>query len=120
MIRAKSDNSATQYKSKPVFQFWHSLAREQNKLLSCTMVYPATVDAMHVFGAKTPLRRAVVTEDFNYRCAADIQRFLLQKFQHDDQKHYFTIEPSIMEKLHENGKFFKIKDCQQQHDIILP
>ena len=70
--------------------------------------------SLSAFGAKTPLRRAVVTEDFSYRCAANIQRFLFEKFQHDDQEHYFTIDPSIMEKLCENGEFFKIKDFQKQ------
>ena len=75
------------------------------------------VDVMSAFGAKTLLRRAVVAEDIDYHSAADIQNFLSQKFEQDDQKHYFTIETDTTAKLRENKDTFKIKDRQQQHMI---
>ena len=69
-----------QFKSKHVFYFWHSLAKEQDKTI---IVYygpsghgKGLVNAMSAFSAKTPLRSAVVAEDFDYRSAADIQNFL--------------------------------------------
>ena len=62
IIRFKSDNCSTQYKSKHVFSFWSSLAKK----LSRNVVYygvsghgKGLVDAMSAFGVKNPIRRAV-------------------------------------------------------------
>ena len=49
ILRLKSDNCLTQYKSKYVFNFWHG---------------KGLVDAMSGFGVKGIIRRVVVTKNF--------------------------------------------------------
>ena len=73
------------------------------------------VDAMSAFGAKTPLRRAIVTQNFDYTCANDIRCYLDELFKDDDRKCYFTLEKEDNDATRENRSKFKIKGCQAQH-----
>ena len=64
VIRFKSDNCATQYKSKYVFQQWQSLAKETIKTV---IVYygvsghgKGLEDAMHGFGVKGPHPTSII------------------------------------------------------------
>ena len=95
-IRLKSDNCSTQYKCKYVFNKWQELAKETSKTV---VVYygvlghgKGLVDAMSGFGVKGPLRREVITSNFNYSNASDIHQFLSSKFHNDDKKHYYYLE----------------------------
>ena len=69
-IRLKSDNCATQYKSKYVFKAFHSLAvKMQKKIVSFYGTSgngKGLVDVMSSFGVKVPICRAVLMEDFSY------------------------------------------------------
>ena len=83
-IGIKSDDCATQYKSKYVFKAWHTLAAKTNK---CIVTFYGTsghgkglVDAMSSFGVKAPICRAVLTEDFSYQNAQDIYDYHTQFF----------------------------------------
>ena len=64
-MRFKSDNCSSHYKSKFVFQAWKTLAVS----LSIIIYYgvkghgKGLVDSMSGFGIKTPLKRAIVTEE---------------------------------------------------------
>ena len=119
IIRVKSDNCSVQYKSKKVFRFWRMFAQETHKTI---IVYygvsghgKGLVDAMSAFGVKTPLRRAVVTEDFHYGGAEDICNYLRNKFREDDKKNYYLIDLETTAELRKSKESFKIKCCQKQH-----
>ena len=74
-INFKSDNCATQYKSKYIFKQCQLLAKENG--MSDTVYYDVSghgkglVDAMSGYGVKIPLRRAVITFNFSYRNSLD-------------------------------------------------
>ena len=122
IIRCKSDNCTCQYKSRKVFNFYQNLAKKLGKTI---IVYygvsghgKGLVDAMSAFGVKSPLRRAVVTQDFKYNCANDIKNFLEERFSAQyPEKQYFTVEPSELDELRQNKDEFIIKNCQAQHMI---
>ena len=70
VIRIKSDNCATQYCCLHVFEKYLKLAKEIGKPI---LLYfgvnghgRGLVDAMSGFGLKTPLRAAIVTDDFYF------------------------------------------------------
>ena len=96
IIRRKSDNCATQYKSKKVFEEYQKLAKKYKR--SVIVYYDASghgkglVDAMGAFGVKTPLRKEVLTCDFKYRSSEDICTMLRSKFEDDKQKQYSVID----------------------------
>ena len=120
IIRFKSDNCVTQYKSKNVFNYWQSLSISQNRKV--ILYYGVAghgkglVDAMSSFGVKAPLRRAVITHDFTYNCASDIHSYLQKLFENDEQKHHFFLEDTtITEKI--CTQVLKVKDCQALHMI---
>ena len=90
ILKLKSDNCLTQYKSKYVFNFWSSLAKKLNKTI---IVYygvsghgKGLVDAMSGFGVKGAIRRAVVTKNFSFTTAEDIYNYLYNLFEIDEQK----------------------------------
>ena len=121
IIRFKSDNCSTQYKSKYVFSFWSSLAK---KLSRNVIVYygvsghgKGLVDAMSAFGVKNPIRRAVWVEDFSYKKAVDIYNYLTQHFDQDTQKNYFLIDEDEISVFQSKKKSLKIKGCQSLHMI---
>ena len=57
------------------------------------------VDAMSAFGAKGPLRRAVICNDFQYSSADEITNMLAKLFKSDEKKKYFTIDEEITAEL---------------------
>ena len=88
-IRLKSDNCSTQYKCKYVFNKWQELAKETSKTVvvyySVSGQGKGLIDAMSGFRVKGPLRRDVITSNFNYSNASDIHQFLSSKFHNDDK-----------------------------------
>ena len=72
-IRIKSENCATQYKSKYVLEARHTLAVKTNELI--VTFYETSghgkglVDVTSSFGVKAPICRAVLSEDFSYQNA---------------------------------------------------
>ena len=78
------------------------------------------VDAMSGFGVKTPLRRAIVTD--NFYCTTNVEPVpFLKTFHADDQQKYFKhlssddIEATCKEK----GDGIKIAGCSKSHLILL-
>ena len=121
IIRMKSDNCSSQYKCCYVFDSYQKLAKEKDKTI---IVYygvsghgKGLVDAMSAFGVKTPLRRAVVTENLHYNSADDLRNYLSEKFLDALDRQYFTIDPTKLDEIRQQRGSFKIKDCQAQHMI---
>ena len=71
------------------------------------------VDAMSAFEVKTPLRRAVVTDDFHYGGVEDIN-YLRNKFGEDDKKNYYLIDLETTAELRNSKESFRIKGCQKK------
>ena len=100
IIRIKSENCATQYKSKYVLEAWHTLAVKTNELI--VTFYETSghgkglVDVTSSFGVKVPICTAVLSEDFSYQNAQDIYDYFTQFFQNDSKKHYWI--PSLCRK----------------------
>ena len=119
IIRLKSDNCATQYKSKYVLGMWHLLLSTLGKVI--ITYYGASghgkglVDAMSGFGVKGPLKRAVMTESFHYRCAEDIYNLLLKKT--DDKKLYYFVTETEIEAQKLKKTSLPIKGSGQMHMI---
>ena len=121
LLRFKSDNCSVQYKCKNIFFYWQSVAIQYER--SVITYYGVSghgkglVDSMSSFGVKGPLRKVVVTGDFSYNKAEDIFHFLSSKFESDDSKNYFMIDPS--EVAERRGKpILKIKGCMKYHHMI--
>ena len=111
--------TAIQYKCCFVFHFYRSLAIELQRTV---LVYfgvsghgKGLVDAMSAFGAKTPLRRAIITENFDYTSADDIRQYLFTLFKDDDRKNYYTIEAQDLQESRQKKSSFPIDGCQAQH-----
>ena len=120
ILRFKSDNCSTQYKSKYVFNFWSSLAKKLNKTI---IVYygvsghgKGLVDAMSGFGVKGPIRRAVVTKSFSFTTAEDIYNYLYNLFEIDKQKELYLVTP---ETIHSKRSNDKIDGCISFHMFLL-
>ena len=120
IIRFKSDDCSTQYKSEYVFSFW-SLAK---KLSRNVIVYygvsghgKGLVDAMSAFGVKNLIRKAAWVEDFSYKKAADIYNYLTQHFDQDTQNNYFLIDEDEISAFQSKKKSYKIEGCQSLHLI---
>ena len=95
IIRRKSDNCGTQYKSRYVFGEYQKMASQYERKV---IIYygpsghgKGLVDAMSVFGVKGPLLKAVVTNDFKYSSSKDIYEYMKELFKEDKQKVYFHI-----------------------------
>ena len=71
---------------------------------------------MSGFGAKGPLRKAVVTQDLHYDCASNIVSFLKDPFINDNQKQHFELESKEIQSV--TTIDIKIKDCRKQHKIV--
>ena len=101
VIRLKSDNCSSQYKSKRVFMFYQQLAEASGKVI---IVYCGVagngkdiVDAMSSFGAKDPLRKEIVRNDFWYTSSLDIYNLLVHK-KSSVSMMYFHIPTNILEE----------------------
>ena len=122
IICLKSDNCATQYKSKYVFKAFHSLAvKMQKKIVSFYGTSghgKGLVDAMSSFGVKAPIRRAVLTEDFSYRNAKDIFDYLTLLLTNIINKHYILLDgDEIQDVKNSVSGSYKIKKCRSLHMI---
>ena len=72
---------------------------------------------MSGFGAKGPLKKAVVTQDLQYYYASNIVSFLKDLFIDDNQKHQFELESKEIQSITISA--IKIKDYRIQHMIRL-
>ena len=101
LIQFKSDNCATQDKSKYVFWYWSNLAAQHGKKV--LLYYGVAghgrglVDAMSSFGVKAPHRKAVITNEFTCSSALDIHKYLNIFFQNDNQKHHHYLDKSTID-----------------------
>ena len=120
IIRLKSDNCATQHKSKYVFKAFHSLAVKMQKKVGSFYGTAGhekgLVDAMSSFGVKAPICRAVLREDFSYRNANDIFDYLTLLFGNDINKHILDGN-EIQDVKHSVSGSYKIKKCRSLHMI---
>ena len=109
LIRIKSDNCPTQYCCLHVFQAYHHLSKELDKVI--ILYYGVNghgrglVDAMSGFGVKTLLRRAIVTADFMFNTAKEFKIFLEKEFEEDHSMIYEVIPYELLDELRdERGK----------------
>ena len=117
IYRLKSDNCSIQYKCRYFFPLIRSIAIEKNKII--IFYYGVSghgkglVDAMSGFGVKTPLRLAIVTNDFFYNNSKDICDYLKLHCQADNRKycHLETIER------YENPTSLPLPRCLKVHVI---
>ena len=92
-----SDNCSTQYKSRYTFA---QMERAKDYDIDVFWFYGAPghgrelVDAMSSFGAKAPLRKAIITSEdelFFYN-VSEMETFLSQYFANDDKNKYFLVD----------------------------
>ena len=114
-LRFKSDNCSSQYKSRYVFHAWKKLAESVQKTV---IVYygvkghgKGLVDAMSGFGFKTPLKRAIINEDFFFNKSEHLNRYL-QEINLSENRKYYHLYPMTRDTQRQE---LKIKDCQKQH-----
>ena len=95
LVRFKSDNCSVQYCCKNVFFQYSQLSQEINKPI---IIYygiaghgRGLVDAMSGFGLKTPLRRAIVCENFWFNTSKELYDFITEKYSTDTSKIYVNI-----------------------------
>ena len=78
IIRTKSDNCSTQYKCLHIFAMLKYMALRIGKTIitwSCQPWLRFLEDGMSSFGVKTPLRRAIIAQDFYWEKAAELVKF---------------------------------------------
>ena len=118
ILRFKSDNCSTQYKSKYNFNFWYSLAKKLNQtIIVCYGVSghgKGLVDAMSGFGVKGRIRRAVVIKNFSFTTAEDIYNYFYNLFEIDEQKEHYLVTPETTHSKRSNDKL-KIDGCIPLH-----
>ena len=74
------------------------------------------VDAMSSFGAKGPLRKAIVQKDFFFNSASDIQNYLLNELADIPNTHYFEVDrEKLDERRVSDTEQLPIKHCIKQH-----
>ena len=119
-----SDNAPSQYKSMYVFHNTRVLAMEQN--LTICWLYgerghgKGTIDSMSSFRCKTPMRRAIVSQDVWFENAAEMVVFLNDRFESDESKdHYFIDEKVTAEERRKTKGKYVIKDCGRRHIIAV-
>ena len=124
LLRIKSDNCGTQYCCRFVFESYLKLSKQIDKPI--ILYYginghrKGLVDAMSGFGVKSPLRRAIVTNDFLFNTAEELELFLKETFKDDDRKYYKTISSDFIEQCHKTkGIGVVIDGCQKARMISL-
>ena len=70
---------------------WHLKLESQLCYFGVSGHGKGLVDAMSGFGVKSPLRKAVVTEDLHYDSAHDIVSYLQELFKDDPYKIHFEL-----------------------------
>ena len=122
ILTLRSDNCATQYKSRLVFKALMELAKKYN--IQIIFFYGeaghgrSLIDAMAWFGYKGPLRKEIVTNDAWFSNADEMHSFLSRKFELDPSKKYFLIsEHNTADKRKEGREEQKIKGSSKAHVI---
>ena len=91
----RSDNCATQYKSRFAFKALIELVKKCN--IQIIFFYGEVghgrglIDAMAWFGCKGPLRKEIVTNEAWFSNADEMHSFLSKNFELDPSKKYFLI-----------------------------
>lgn len=117
VLRFKSDNCSTQYKSKYLFFKWRKLATEISKKI--LLYYGVSghgkglVDSMSAFRVKTPLRNAVLMNDFCFNSAEELKIYLEKYYKKDNWVYAYIDNFDRAEKDDE----MKINKCRKQHMI---
>ena len=124
ILRFKSDNCSTQFICKWVFRFWSNLAKKLNTKI---IIYygvsghgKGLVDAMGAFGVKSPLTRAVITQNLEYSCAKDIYEYLNNHFRDDESKLYSILSPQEISKFVINDSPLSLTNCMKLHTVHVP
>ena len=68
---------------------------------------------MSGFGVKTPLRGAIVTDDFMFNTAAGLKIFLEKEFEEDHSKIYEVIRVYYLEKISEKKLYIHYKQLKK-------
>ena len=93
IVRFKMDNCSTQFKCKYVFYQWRELSMNLGKTF---IIYfgvsghgKGLVDAMSGFGVKTPMRKAIVTDNYFFNTTKQLTEFLNSLDFESDCEYYF-------------------------------
>ena len=90
IFRVKTDNADSQFKCCWNFAYWLDFSKKKNITVICYYGVAGhgkgLVDSMSAWGVKTPLRKAIINQDFWYLNASDIVVYLKQLFMDDDKK----------------------------------
>jgi hypothetical protein len=127
IFRVKSDNASDQYCCLYVFGMYHQIAREIKKPVLLHFGINGhgrgLVDAMSGFGVKTPLRKAIVRDDYFPESEEDLKNFL-DKVHAGDETKYFKVISSeeIQNRRNPERKEdikLKIKGCRKTRMIAI-
>ena len=124
ILRFKSDNCSTQYKCKWVFRFWSNLAKKLNTKI---IIYNGAsghgkglLDAMGTISVKSPLTRAVTTQNLEYSCAKDIYEYLNDYFIDDEFRLCSIQSPEEISKFVIYDLPLSITKCMKLHISYFP
>ena len=127
LIRIKSDNCSQQYCCLHAFEVYLKFSTEIKKPIILYGHERGLVDVMSGFDVKSPLRQAIVTDDFFFNSDIELVDFL-KKVHEGDFKHrkyfkqkYFKHLPSndIEVTRKERGDGVKIDGCRKSRMIAL-
>ena len=124
LICIKSGNCSQQYYCLHVFEAYLKLSKEIKK--SVILYYGVSghgqglVDAMAGFGVKSPLRRAIVTDDFFFNSDMELVDFV-KKIYEGDERQYFKhlLFDDIKVARKERGDGVKIDSCRKSRMMAL-
>ena len=114
IYRLQSNNCSEQYKCFNVFPLFLQLAMEHNKMFIYHYGVKGhgkwLVDTMTGFGLKTPLRKAIVTEDIFYDSAKKLYKYISEIMKDDNTKIYKYLD-ILSEKPREQIPIHGIRKC---------
>ena len=122
ILRFKSDNCATQYCCLHTFKAVLKMAMD---LKIPIMLYYGVnghgrglVDAMSGFGVKGPLRKMVITSDFYFKTATELEDRLKEEFRDCPNRIYTTLDEDELNKmLKARGPGLPIPGCRKARMI---
>ena len=104
-----------------MFRFWSNLAKKLNTKI---IIYygvsghsKGLVDAVGAFCVKSPLTRAVITQNLDYSCAKDIFEDLNDHFKDDASKLCSTLSPEKISIFVIDESPLSINNCMKSHMI---
>ena len=69
---------------------------------------------------KSPLTRAVITQNLEYSCAKDIYEYLNNHFRDDESKLCSILSPQEISKFAINDSTLSLTNCMKLHTVHVP